>query len=137
MGMGIEPTIHISTSNKYNEAVVAQGHIGVIVTRRLWVRLNLISISSHWCGGKERRWVPPLNTRCLRNSAESGERSVWTLGSLCLSCCVREAWSWFIQFNFYKWYKNNVISDFKRLNILKYSIIYLNINKSHPSRRSS
>ena len=28
-------------------------------------------------------------TQCLQNSAESGDRSVSTLGSLCLPCCVR------------------------------------------------
>ena len=44
-----------------------------------------------------RRWVQPLNTQCLQNLAESGERSVLTLGSLYLPCCVRDtAWSWFI-----------------------------------------
>ena len=43
-----------------------------------------------------RHWVPPVNTQCLQNSAESGERSILTLGSLCLPCCVRDiAWSWF------------------------------------------
>ena len=43
-----------------------------------------------------RRWVLPLNTQCLQNSADSGERSVLTLGSLCLPSCVRyTAWSWF------------------------------------------
>ena len=31
-----------------------------------------------------RRWVLPLNTQCLQNSAESRERSVLTLSSLCL-----------------------------------------------------
>ena len=39
---------------------------------------------------KARRWVPPPNTQCLQNSAESGQRSVLTLGSFCLHCCVRE-----------------------------------------------
>ena len=42
---------------------------------------------------------PPLNTQCLQNLAESGERNVLTQGSLCLRCCVRDtAWSWFIWF---------------------------------------
>ena len=45
---------------------------------------------SLWCRGKARRWVPPLNTQCLQNLAESGERSVFTLGSLCLPSCVRD-----------------------------------------------
>ena len=35
------------------------------------------------------RWVPSLSTQYLQNSAESGERSVLTIGSLCLLCCVR------------------------------------------------
>ena len=38
----------------------------------------------------------------MQNSAESGEQSVLTLGSLCLPCCVRDtAWSWFFLFFFY------------------------------------
>ena len=46
-----------------------------------------------------RRWVMLLNTPYLQYSAESGKRSVLTLGLLCLSCCVRDtAWSWFILF---------------------------------------
>ena len=44
-----------------------------------------IFISSLWCRGKERRWFPPLNTKCLLNLAESGERSVLILNFLCLS----------------------------------------------------
>ena len=41
----------------------------------LWVRsltYIYIFISSLWCGGKARRWVLPLKTQCLQNSAESG-----------------------------------------------------------------
>ena len=34
--------------------------------------------------------VLPINTQCLQNSAENGGRSVLTLGSLCLPCCVRD-----------------------------------------------
>ena len=45
-----------------------------------------IFISSLWCKGKAWRWVSPLNMQCLQNSAKSGERSVLTLGSLCLLC---------------------------------------------------
>ena len=42
-----------------------------------------------------RHWT--MGNAILRNSAENGEQSVLTLGSLCLSCCVRyTAWSWFI-----------------------------------------
>ena len=51
-----------------------------------------------------RRWVPPLDTQCLQKLAESGERGVLTLGSLCLSCCVLDtAQSW-------KFIINNVTS---------------------------
>ena len=56
-----------------------------------------IIISSLWCRGKARRWVPPLNTQHLQNLAKSGQRKVLTLGSFCLHCCVRDtAWSWFM-----------------------------------------
>ena len=42
-----------------------------------------------------RRWVTPLNTQCLLNSAESGEWRVSTLGSLYLPCYMRDPlWSW-------------------------------------------
>ena len=47
-------------------------------------------ISPFWCRDKARRWVPPLNTQCLKNSTESGKRSVIALGSLCLPST---AWS--------------------------------------------
>ena len=66
----------------------------------MWIRSPLeeiftyiyIFISSLWCRGKERRWVPLLNRQCLQISAESGERSVLTLSSLHLPCSVqREA----------------------------------------------
>ena len=35
-------------------------------------------------------YIKLLNTQCLQNSAESGERSVLTLGFLCLPYCVRD-----------------------------------------------
>ena len=55
-----------------------------------------IFFSSLWYRGKARRWVPPLHTQSLQNLAESRERSVLTLGLLCLPRCVRDtAWSWF------------------------------------------
>ena len=38
---------------------------------------------------KARHWVPPLNTQCLEKFGEIGERSVLSLCSLCLTCCVR------------------------------------------------
>ena len=67
-----------------------------------------------------RRWVLSLNTPCLQNSAESGERSVLTLGSLCLPCCVRDTvWSWFNLIKFYLyWFSyslfvNTVIKNIK------------------------
>ena len=42
------------------------------------------------CSGVEaQRWVPPLNTQFLQNLAENGDRSVLTLDSLYLPCCVR------------------------------------------------
>ena len=51
---------------------------------------------------KVRRWVPPLNTQYLQNSAESEEHSVLILGSLYLLCCVRDtAWSCL---NLYFWF---------------------------------
>ena len=37
-----------------------------------------IFISSLWCRGKARRWVLPLNTQCLQNTAVNGELSVLT-----------------------------------------------------------
>ena len=49
-------------------------------------------ISSLWCWGKARRWVPLLNTQCLQNLVESGELNILTLGSLWLPCGIqREA----------------------------------------------
>ena len=39
---------------------------------------------------KVRSGVPALNTQCLQKLAESGERSLLILGSLCLPCCVRD-----------------------------------------------
>ena len=62
--------------------------------------------------GKARRWVPPLNKQCFQKLAGSGERSVLTLGSLCLPCCVRNtAWSWSTQSKS----SNFIISLFKHL----------------------
>ena len=40
---------------------------------------------------KARRCISPLNTQCLQNSAENGEWSVLTLGSLSLTCYVWKA----------------------------------------------
>ena len=77
--------------------------VGSISTRGNEIFIYIyIFISSFWCRGKARCWVPPLNTQCFQNSAESGERSVLILGSLCLcpmstyEYYVRDtAWSWF------------------------------------------
>ena len=58
--------------------------------------LKFIFFSSLWCRGKARRWDLSLNTQCIQNPAESGERSVLILDSICLPCYVRDtAWSWF------------------------------------------
>ena len=55
---------------------------------RKWnIYLNLF-FHSLWCPGKARRCVAPLNTQCPQNSAGSGERSILTLGSLCIACCA-------------------------------------------------
>ena len=94
-------------------SVVAQGKARVQVCdcKRdwLWVRsplgkikiiisINIYRSNSLWCRGITRRWVPPLDAQCLRNSAESWERIVLTLCYLCPPCCVRDtAWSWFIK----------------------------------------
>ena len=57
--------------------------------------LIYISISLLWCRNKSRRWVTPLNKQCLQSSAKIEELSIWTLGSLCLPCYMRDtAWSW-------------------------------------------
>ena len=77
----------------YYEAVVAQSYKGVAVTRWLWVRsplqkMNyflLFSFLRTATKEKARRCVPPPT-----NSAESSERSILTLGSLCLICCMRD-----------------------------------------------
>ena len=60
--------------------------VGSIATRGSEIFIYIyIFIYSLWCRGKVRRWVLLFN----------GERSVLTLGSLCLPCCVRNtAWSW-------------------------------------------
>ena len=84
--------------------VVAQRHkvwlwsrlvVGSMPTRRNEIFTYIyISMSSLWCRGQAQRWVLPLNTQSLQSSAESEERSVLTLGSLCLLCSVQDtAWS--------------------------------------------
>ena len=80
--------------------VVGQGHkvwlynrlvVGSIPTRGNEIFIYIyICVSSLWYRGKARRWVPPLNTQCIQNLIESGERSVLTLA--CLPCGIqREA----------------------------------------------
>ena len=73
-------------------------HVNLLYVRRLYLHVFLLFfISSLWCLDKAWRWAPPLNTQCFQNLAASGERSVLTLGSLCLPCCVRDTGcSWFI-----------------------------------------
>ena len=66
--------------------VVAQRHkvwlknrmvVGSIPTRGDEIFFKTyISIYSLWCRGKARRWVLPLTTQCLQNSAENGELNV-------------------------------------------------------------
>ena len=73
-----------------------------------------IFISSFWCRDRARRWVPPLNTQCLHNSAENGKRCVLTLGSFYVPCCVRnKAWSWFYLSGLitYKIHENKIFSE--------------------------
>ena len=92
------------------ECLVAQGHKGVTVTRRLWVRFPIegmnyyLLIFSFLRLGTEAQ-IPALSSATqhgtLKKSAESGERSVLTLdflltgepsvlklGSLCLPFCL-------------------------------------------------
>ena len=52
-------------------------------------KLNILYFhSSLWCRGNNATLTEPLNTQCLQNSAENGEWSVLTLGSL--SCYLRD-----------------------------------------------
>ena len=86
-----------------NAQLLSRLSVGSIPTRRneLFI-LIYISILSVWCRGKVRRWVPPLNTQCLWWWDLMESRELWcvlTLGSLCLSYCVRHA-AW-RSFNFY------------------------------------
>ena len=88
--------ILVITTNIFLGPVLAQGHkAGAKYDCKidwLWVRSALEQMKHlFWCRGKARRRVPPFNTQCLQNLAESGERSALTLGSLCLPCCVRDA----------------------------------------------
>ena len=54
------------------------------------------SFLCYLCRGNARRWVSPLDTQCLQNLAESGERGVLTLGSLCLPCEANLIEFWFV-----------------------------------------
>ena len=87
------------TSNKYSaEAVVAQGHKGVSVTLRLWVRSPLEEIKYVFkfifrflrSGVEARSGVEFRHSarNAFKNSVENLEQSVLTLGSLCMPCCV-------------------------------------------------
>ena len=62
---------------------------------KLWVRfssegMKYLIFSSLWCQDKAQHWVPPLNMQCLQNLSENRKRSVFTLGSLCLLCYMRD-----------------------------------------------
>ena len=86
--------------------VKSTGCVSIPTRGSIIIIIIYIFISSLWCRGKARRWVPPVSTQYPQNTAESGERSVLTLGSLCLPCCVQDtAWSWFIYFLNIKHYK--------------------------------
>ena len=63
---------------------------------REWsISLNLYFHFFALVSRQRRRRAPPFITQCLQNSAESGKRSFWRLGYLCLPCYVRDtAWSW-------------------------------------------
>ena len=63
----------------------------IIIDNRsqLW-RKGTKRVKSTGCGfDPHSNRVPLLIRQCLQNSAESGERGVLRLGTLCLSCCVR------------------------------------------------
>ena len=61
--------------------------MGSIPTRN---QIFNIFISSLWCQGKARCWVPPLNTQWLLNLAEHRERNIVTLSFVWLTYYVRE-----------------------------------------------
>ena len=70
------------------EAVVPQGQKGVIITRQLWVQSPL---DFHFFTVAARQKPSVEFCQCLeRKSAESVKRSVSTLDSLCLPCCMRD-----------------------------------------------
>ena len=74
---------------------MAQGHKDVTVTRRLWVQSSLEEMKHLF------KFIFPflrsgVEAKCdveFHQSARNASRiqSVFTLGSLCLPCCVREA----------------------------------------------
>ena len=70
----------------------------------------------------------PLNTQCLQNSAKSGQRSVLTLGCLCLSWCVRDtACSLPFTFLFFHCTIKNLFSFFICRPLYKYMYVYSHI----------
>ena len=73
--------------------VVAQGHKMWLLTRLVVCPISTrekemfnIFNSSLWCRGISAALSSV--TQCFQNSADNWERSVLTLGSLCLPCCV-------------------------------------------------
>ena len=92
---------------------------------RFWFRFLVEEfkylIFSFFRSGVCARWVPPLNTQRLQNSAES--RSVLTLSSLCLSCYMRDTtWYWkkylrmYLLLNIYLLNYNPYLTDNKNTN---------------------
>ena len=68
-----------------------------------------------------RRWVLLHNTQCVENSAENGELSVLTLGSLCLPCCVQDtAWSCFIYL-----FRKSILSGYLSKSTIKFNLFNL------------
>ena len=120
--------------------------VGSIPTRgnKLFIYIYIL-ISSLSCQGKARRWVQPLSTQCLQNSAESGERNVLTLGSLCLPCYVRDTmWSWFFLIYSLIYVKTHFIlliisAKIIRSTILKYfphSKLFMQLSPRHRRRKT-
>ena len=111
--------------------VVAQRHDSVTVkstgcvfdphSRRWNIYLNLYFHFIDLVSRLSARWELPLNTQCLQNSEENGERRVLTQGSLCLPCSVWDiAWSWFLIYLF-----NNKISFVVQMFILTVTQAYI------------
>ena len=72
------PKVHIKNGDLQIEAVVAQGHKGVTVTRRLWVPSLLEGMNYYFltfsflCSGTKAKSPALTTASCFQNSAESG-----------------------------------------------------------------